>query len=70
MPINKNRRLLESFVSFALGVVLATPVGYLGRFCEMRMQVYMASLSFYHFIEYFYVCFFHYTTLTIDSKII
>ena len=55
-------------MSFILGYLISLPFQATKRL-PMRMCVYLASLAFYHWAEYWYVCLFHYNKLHFDSKL-
>lgn len=63
-------RFKECLVSMILGLMLSLPFNKSVReVLGMRMVIYLASLGFYHWAEYLYVCIYHYGTLCFDSKI-
>ena len=66
-PDNKNKRIVETLVSYGLGYLVSLPFNK-PEFLTMRLSVYLASLAFYHWAEYWYVCLFHYEKLHFDSK--
>lgn len=52
-----------------LGLMLSLPFNRSVRqFLGMRFVTYLASLGFYHWAEYLYVCIFHFNILNLDSK--
>jgi hypothetical protein len=68
--MRRQDRFRECWVTMALGVMLSLPFNrsFRGMF-GMRVATYMASLGFYHWAEYLYVCIYHFGTLNFDSKI-
>lgn len=54
-------------MSYGLGHLVALPFNK-PEMLTMRLSVYLASLAFYHWAEYWYVCLFHYEKLHFDSK--
>ena len=52
-----------------LGLMLSLPFNReMRQFLGMRFATYLASLGFYHWAEYLYVCIFHFNILNLDSK--
>ncbi|CDW76072.1 protein-s-isoprenylcysteine o-methyltransferase [Stylonychia lemnae] len=66
-PFNKSRRLKEALVTFVLGMLTVNSFSYMADYLPLRLQIYIASLGLYHYMEYLYVCYFHYVQLTFDS---
>jgi hypothetical protein len=51
-----------------LGLMLSLPFNrQVRQFLGMRFVTYLASLGFYHWAEYLYVCIFHFNILNLDS---
>jgi hypothetical protein len=64
-------RLEETLVSVILGSLISLPLlSPIKPYFTMRFSCYLASLGFYHWAEYLYVCLFHYENLNFDSFLI
>ena len=56
-------------MTMVLGLMLSLPFNReVRQFLGMRFATYLASLGFYHWAEYLYVCIFHFNILNLDSK--
>jgi len=62
-------RIKESLVTIVLGIMVSLPFNRKVReYLGMRFAAYLASLGFYHWAEYLYVCIFHFGSLSFDSN--
>ncbi len=63
-------RFKEAIVTIILGLMTSLPLIRQVRETEisLRVLIYLASLGFYHWAEYLYVCIYHYGSLNFDSK--
>jgi hypothetical protein len=72
LNIFKDERKWEYITSVFLNMILLTSVFQIlflqNNDFYFQLYVYLISLCFYHFMEYFFVCVYHFEYLTFESK--